>query len=150
MIVYPDTSFLCAVYRQQDNSQKADALFKTLKAPLSATALSIFEFRQSVRLQTWMHREDANKGYGEREGARMLADLRADLASGLLLILPVDWAKVISAAEQLSAQHTNKGGHRGFDILHVASALELGAKVFLTFDARQSELAKAAGMKVKP
>ena len=65
-------------------------------------------------------------------------------------IEPVDWAKVISRAEQLSARHTAKSGHRGFDILHVASALELGAKELLTFDAQQSALAKAVGLKVKP
>jgi predicted nucleic acid-binding protein len=117
---------------------------------LSVTALLVFEFRQSVRWQTWLHHNDASKGYGEKEGARMLADLQTDLAGGLLLIVPVDWAKVISTAEQLSAKHTISGGHRGFDILHVATALELGAKHFLTFDARQSALAKAAGLKVKP
>jgi hypothetical protein len=34
--------------------------------------------------------------------------------------------------------------------LHVALALESGAKIFLSFDARQRKLAKAAGLKVKP
>jgi predicted nucleic acid-binding protein len=150
MIAYPDTSFLCAVYREQDNSPRADAFFKTLKEPLSATALLVFEFRQSVRWQTWLHSKDGSKGYGEQEGARMLADLQKDLASGLLQIVPVDWANVISGAEQLSAQHTLKDGNRGFDILHVATALELGAEEFLTFDARQSALARAAGLTVKP
>ena len=37
-----------------------------------------------------------------------------------------------------------------FDLLHVALALTLGATEFLTFDARQATLAKAAGLKVKP
>jgi predicted nucleic acid-binding protein len=149
MIVYPDTSFLCALYRAQDNSPQADALFEELKEPLSATALLVFEFRQSVRLQTWLHRTDANKGYGESEGAQMMADFQTDLASGLLLIIPADWAKVISRAEQLSAQLTSTGGYRSFDILHVATALELGAKEFLTFDTRQKASAEAAGLMVK-
>ena len=51
---------------------------------------------------------------------------------------------------RLSAQHTIPGGHRSFDILHVAAALELGAKEFLTFDARQSALAEAENLTVKP
>jgi predicted nucleic acid-binding protein len=34
--------------------------------------------------------------------------------------------------------------------LHVALALEAGAKTFLSFDQRQRKLAKAAGLKVKP
>jgi predicted nucleic acid-binding protein len=36
------------------------------------------------------------------------------------------------------------------DTLHVATALHLGAKEFLTFDARQSKLAAAEGLKVVP
>ena len=149
MTAYPDTSFLCALYRQQDNTEQAIACRASMKEPLAGTVLLLFEFRQSVRFQTWLHSKDARKGYGEKEGARMLADLQGDMDSGLVEIVPPDWAKVHSRAEQLSAQHTRKGGHRGFDILHVATALELGAKEFLTFDGRQTTLAKAAGLKVK-
>src|SRR2546423_7496954 len=149
MSVYPDTSFLCALYREQDNSKTADAYRASSKEALPVTALVLYEFRQSVRFQSWLHRKDASKGYGEKEGAKMLADLQSDIDSGLVKIEPVDWAKVISRAEQLSAQHTSKSGHRGFDILHVATALELGAKELLTFDEKQRALAKAAGLKVK-
>jgi hypothetical protein len=39
---------------------------------------------------------------------------------------------------------------RSFDLLHVGMAVALGATEFLTFDARQAALAKAAGLKVKP
>ena len=150
MTVYPDTSFLCALYRQQDNTKEADAYRASMKGPLPVAALVLYEFRQSVRWHTWLNRKDASKGYGEREGAGMLADLQSDVASGLVQIMPVEWAGVISKAEQLSAQHTGTGGYRGFDILHVATALELGAKVFLTFDGNQTALAKAVGLKVKP
>jgi predicted nucleic acid-binding protein len=150
MTAYPDTSFLCALYREQDNSRQADALFRRLPGPLTVATLVIFEFRQSVRWQTFLHRKDASKGYGGSEGAQMLADLQDDIATGRLQIVPVDWANVISAAERLSAQHTINDGHRAFDILHVATALELGAKEFLTFDARQRALAKTAKLKVRP
>ena len=150
MTAYPDTSFLCALYRRQNNTMEAVAHRASMKGSLPVTSLLLFEFRQSVRRQTFLHRKDPGKGYGEKEGAQMLADLRSDLSGGLLQIAPVDWAKVMSTAEQLSAQHTRKGGHRGFDILHVATALELGVKEFLTFDARQSALAKAVALKVKP
>jgi len=47
-----------------------------------------------------------------------------------------------------SRQRTAKGGNRTLDILHVATAVHLGAKQFLTFDARQRELAKYAGLRV--
>ena len=53
-------------------------------------------------------------------------------------------------AEDLAAAHTETLGVRSFDLLHVALAMTLGATEFLTFDARQAVLAKAAGLKVKP
>ena len=40
------------------------------------------------------------------------------------------------------------GGHRGFDILHVAAALVLRADEFLTFDANQKKLAESEGLAV--
>jgi predicted nucleic acid-binding protein len=148
--VYPDTSFLCALYREQENSKDADAIFNKLAEPLTVSALLLFEFRQSVRWQVFLNKKDRSKGYGEREGAEMLANLGDDLTAGLLEIAAVDWAGVIATAEQLSAQHTSKSGYRGFDVMHVATAMELGAKEFLTFDERQRGLAKGTGLKVRP
>ena len=150
MTAYPDTSFLCALYREQDNSKAADAYRHSLKAVLPVTSLLLFEFRHSVRFQTWLHHHDATKGYGAKEGAKMLADLQSDLDSGVVALVPADWAKVHSLAEQLSSQQALKGGHRSLDTLHVATALTLGAKELLTFDARQRVLAKTAGLRVKP
>lgn len=149
MTCYPDTSFLCALYRRQVNTPKAMSHRASMNEALPVTALGLFEFRHSMRWQTFLHCRDTSKGYGDKEGAQMLARLQSDLSSGQLKVAPVDWAKVISTAEQLSAQHTGKGGYRGFDILHVATALELGARQFLTFDVRQGVLAKAVGLKVK-
>lgn len=42
MIAFPDTSFLCAIYRRQDNSPQAAAHFKGMKEVLHiATALHL-------------------------------------------------------------------------------------------------------------
>ena len=48
----------------------------------------------------------------------------------------------VREAKRLSAQHTIPGGHPSFDILHVAAALELGAK--------ETALAEAENLNVKP
>jgi len=40
-----------------------------------------------------------------------------------------------------------EGGHRGFDILQVAAALEMEATAFLTFDHLQSRLAQIVNLK---
>ena len=51
-------------------------------------------------------------------------------------------------AKRLSAMHTRTGGHRGFDILHVAATLQLKGERLLTFDGNQKKLADAEGLGV--
>ena len=148
MKAYPDTSFLCALYRLQTNSKQAAAQFGAMPGPLEVSSLLLFEFRQSVRFQVRLHRNDASKGFAKAEGAQMLADLKSDLASGALVIRAAPWPQVHATADRLSERHTEAGGHRSMDILHVATALELGATEFLTFDANQKKLAKAEGLRV--
>lgn len=57
-------------------------------------------------------------------------------------------ADVVDEAKRLSSIHTLTGGHRGFGILHVASALKMNASHFLTFDGNQKMLAEAEGLVV--
>jgi hypothetical protein len=80
----------------------------------------------------------------------VLAEVEADTKTGVLLETPVTWVEVYTEAEALSAAHTKTLGTRGFDVLHVAVAIVLGTKNFLTFDGRQKSLAIKAGLKVKP
>ena len=72
----------------------------------------------------------------------------ADRASGRLLIQICNLAEVVDEAKRLSASHTLAGGHRGFDILHVATALILKAQQLLTFDENQKKLTEAEGLVV--
>ncbi|MCW1925570.1 PIN domain-containing protein [Luteolibacter arcticus] len=148
MSAFPDTSFLYAVYRTQDNSSRADIWMLARSDPLPVSSLLLLEFRQSVRFQTRLFSLDRKKGYPAAEGTRMLRDLQSDLAAGILQVTSADWADVHRIAQSLSAKHTEAGGHRLNDILHVATALHLGAAEFLTFDANQKKLAEAEGMAV--
>jgi len=150
MSPFVDTSFLCALYRVQDNSPVAYKLAEGLREPIAVSSLVLFEFRQSVRLQAFRFSKDRTQGYSQREAARVLETLQANLEGGALIIAPADWSEVQSLAEQLSAQHTAAMGNRSLDTLHVATALHLGVKQFLTMDAQQAVLAKATGLKVKP
>ncbi len=145
---FPETSFLCALFRKQEQTPRAINLRESIPDPLPVSALVLFEFRQSVRLQVRLHRDNPNLGFGPREGQAMLRDLQSDLSSGVLSVLPADWAGVFSIAEMLSAKHTEMGGHRFADILHVATALQVGAATFLTFDANQRTLAEAERLTV--
>jgi predicted nucleic acid-binding protein len=150
MIAFPDTSFLCAFYRRQDNSPQAAAYFKAMPEALHVSGLLLYEFRQSVRFQVWLHARDKSKGYPQADCDRALADLQADLDTGALGVVAADWQDVHRLAETMSKRRTIAGGHRSLDILHVATALHLGARIFLTFDTNQRKLAAAEKLKVKP
>lgn len=148
MIAYPDTSFLCSAYRTQEHSGKADAYRARMVEPLHFSSLLEFEFIQAIRLQVWLHGHDRRKGYRESEADQMIADWESDVARGVNVLVPVDHDAVLRLARTFSLKQTASGGHRTLDILHVATAVHLGAREFLTFDDRQRALAKHAGLAV--
>lgn len=148
MSVFPDTSFLCAIYREQDNSQRADAWKAGFPGALPVSSLLLLEFRQSIRFQTGLFAKDRSKGFSKTAGMAMLRALSSDLAAGVLRMVTPDWADVHRIAEELSHKHTETGLHRLADILHVATALHLGTGHFLTFDANQRHLAETEGLQV--
>jgi predicted nucleic acid-binding protein len=53
----------------------------------------------------------------------------------------------LESCAHLAHRHAARLGVRTLDTLHVASALELKAEYFWTFDARQAKLALAVGLK---
>ncbi len=147
MIAYPDTSFLCALYRTQDNSERALAYRSAMSEPLHVTRLLLWEFRQSLRFQAFRHSKNRNVGYPLHEAEKMLVDLSDDMRDGLVICVEIDLINVLVTGERLSKARTFAGGHRSFDILHVATAMDLDAKEFLSFDANQIALATSEGLK---
>ena len=150
MIAYPDTSFLCALYRRQVNSQAAAAHFQAMPEAVHVSSLLLYELRQSLRFHVWLHAQNSRQGFGQTECDQALAAVQSDLDTGTVVIVPAEWADVHQIAERLSNAYTKTEGHRAFDVLHVATALHLGAKEFLSFDDRQRKLARAEGLKVGP
>ncbi len=148
MIAYPDTSFLCALYREQDNSERALAYRNSMSEPLHLTRLVLWEFRQSVRFQAFRHSNNRQIGYSLPEAERMIAKLTEHLETGSVKTVNCDFINILVTSERISKARTFAGGHRSFDILHIATAIDLDAKEFLSFDANQIELAAAEGLKV--
>ena len=62
MSVYPDTSFLCSVYRKQVHTPQALVYRSSMPSPLPFTRLLEFEFIQAVRLQIILNEADRTKG----------------------------------------------------------------------------------------
>lgn len=146
MNAYPDTSFLCALYRTQDNSDRALAYREAMTEPLHITRLLQWEFRQSVRFQAFRHSNNREVGYPWLEAERMIDKLTEHLDQGLVKMVHCDLINILAIGERISKMRTFVGGHRSFDILHLATAIELEAKAFLSFDANQRQLAAAEGM----
>jgi predicted nucleic acid-binding protein len=147
---YPDTSFLCAFYVKQSNSPTAAAHAATMREPLHVTALLAYEFRQSLRFQVWRHSANPREGIASADAQAALSQFESDLASGVAMLVPCNFPDVLRRAEDLSRRHTIAGGHRSFDVLHVATALHLGARELLSFDSNQRTLAQAERLKAKP
>jgi predicted nucleic acid-binding protein len=147
-MTYPDTSFLCALYVAQSSSAKALQFMSQQSTALVGSSLLFYEFRQSVQFQVFRHSRDKTQGYSATAGQLSLSALQGNIAAGVFQMPAVDWADVHRIAERLAFQYTSSQGHRSFDVLHVATAIHLGAREFLTFDENQKKLATAEGLLV--
>ena len=116
--------------------------------PPHVTRLLLWEFRQSARFQAHRHTHHRQVGYPLLAVENMIPDLQEDLSQGLVVCVEVDLVDILFTAERISKSRTFTGGHRSFDILHVATAVTLGASEFLSFDANQCALAAAEGLAI--
>ncbi len=142
MTAYADTGLLCSLYAPDAHTSRAVARLRRQALPLPFTWLHQLELRNALRLRVF-RREITG---GQRDAS--LNALLADLADGVLSTAAPPLSAVVTEAERLSALHSETLGTRSLDILQVASALVLGKADFLTFDQRQANLARAAGLSV--
>ena len=144
MKIYADTSVLFSLYITNANSPKADAWRQANPFPLDFTGFHRIELRNALSLAAFQQRLTSV------EVQAAWQEVEQDLASGLLAANPDLWEKLLREAESLAELHTPTIGSRSLDILHVATALALGATEFCTFDTRQGKLARLAGLRVQP
>jgi hypothetical protein len=116
-----DTGFLFSLYGRDANTARALAAVIRLKRALTLSVLNDFEFRNAVRFAVF------RRVYAPDGLAGVMAAYEADMAGGRLVIEQVNLASVVAEANRLSATHTMTGGHRSFDLLHVAVATHLEA-----------------------
>lgn len=142
MVTCVDTSFLYSLYGNDVNTSLSLDWVKAHRRRLTLTALNEYELANAFRFAEF-------RGLlGSGEAARLWAHLEADRSAGRIQVRVCNLADMVDEAKRLSATHTLLQGHRGFDILHVAAALQLQAAEFLTFDANQRRLASAEGLLV--
>ena len=142
MRTYADTGFLVSLHGSDANTTAARARMKRHGAPMAWSWLHEVEFRNAIRLQAFRKQLDP------ADVADILHKQALGLETGVYFPAAPALAEVNREVERLGALHTATIGTRTLDILHVAQALVLGLREFLTFDSRQGKLAKAAGLKV--
>lgn len=78
--------------------------------------------------------------------AAVMASVAAAVAAGNLSVVNLPEQRLWREAEQLSRRHSARLGARTVDLLHVAGARVLGCSHLLSFDHRQTDFARAAGL----
>ncbi len=140
--IYVDPSALRRLYVHDDRSRTFATWRKRVSGPLSMTLHGRAQIVNSIALAVF--RGDLSHEVGK--GA--FADLEDDISEGRLHLVDLMWRPALLRAAGLSRDHTPKLGTRTLDVLHVASALVLDCRVFVTYDDRQEKLAKVVGMRV--
>jgi predicted nucleic acid-binding protein len=139
--VYADTSFLVSLYVLDANSERAAASMKQAKFPVLLTSLSELELTNAISLRLF------RKELAPSKIKVAHALVRKDLTDGVLLVKPLATG-IFERAMRMARRRTPQLGTRTLDVLHVASALELKAEMFYTFDRNQEKLAKTEGLLV--
>ncbi len=139
-----DTSFLISLYGDDVNSAAAREHQQCSSQPIQMHSLVRFELTNALRALVFRGK------ITKSQLLEWLEEMAADQESGLLVGVKIDANEVLDNAETLSAAHTEQGGNRAYDILHVAAARIIGATEFWSFDGKQSALAEAEGLKVGP
>ena len=144
MDAYFDSGIIVKLYVQEATSPDAIRLVSAYVAPYALTQWQALEVKNAIRLKAFRAEITA------AEMNRSIAAFEQDIATGRWQRPAYTAATIEQKADELSAGHSAILGCRTLDIIHVAAALVLGAKEFVTFDGRQGALAKRVGLTVRP
>jgi predicted nucleic acid-binding protein len=142
LIAYADTGFLVSLYGQDSHSGTARLLAQS-RPTFILTPLVEAEFVNALELQVF--RKEWTRGQAQSVHSHFLHHQAAGIIRSEPFPLQA-WERAVI----LSRRHGARLGARTLDVVHVAAALVLKPDVFLTFDSRQSKLAKAEGLRVLP
>lgn len=140
LTVYADTSFFVSLYLSDRHTAEAERRL-TLRPALWMTPLHVAEWTHAVEQHVF------RKAISRTEADHLRQRFEEHRARGLWkeTALP---DRAFDVCTQLAQRHAARLGVRTLDTLHVATALELKAERFWTFDQRQEKLAQAAGLKI--
>jgi predicted nucleic acid-binding protein len=135
VIAYFDTSALAAVYVTEVHSPVARRALRR-HGPIPFTSLHRLELRNALELLV------GRRLLTGAERDALAAHIQDDRQAGRLVDVSIEWDGVFGRATEWSANHTHRYLTRSLDLLHVASAVEVGCRRFVSGDRRQLTLAR--------
>ena len=99
----------------------------------------------------WIHaveRHVFQKHLSRHEAQQIYEEFEKDRKLGVWIEIALPLS-AFAICSDLGRRYAARLGNRTLDTLHVASALELKARSFWTFDERQAKLARTAGLKTE-
>jgi predicted nucleic acid-binding protein len=139
-MIYVDSSLIVSIYIADIHSPEADRRMAGRQA-LWLTPLHRTEFVHAVEQNVFRGKISASNA------RRLNEEFDQDRREGLWSDINLPDA-TMETSIRLARSYVALIGSRTIDTIHVASALELKATQFWTFDDRQAKLAKAVGLKV--
>ena len=143
MTAYPDTSFLVSLYLNDVHSAMANALMVKAELPFLLTPFQELELTNAIYQMVF------RRQIRPLEAKASIALFRSDVSAGVYFQKPLS-AAIFERGLHLAQKRTARTGIRTLDLLHVSTALEFKAKVFYSFDQRQSRVAAHCGLPVLP
>lgn len=141
MTAYFDTSALVPVYVPEEFSKSARReAMRAGAVPFSV--LHQMELSNALRLLC------GRGSITAREMKALFGQIADDREANRLSPTPIDFHRLFELSAELSEAYATRLLCRTLDILHVGSAMLLGASRFVSADDRQLKLARALGLKV--
>lgn len=142
MTRYYDTGILIKLYTPEPESRKVQRFVSGYGKAIPIHAFHLAEFASAFHLKVF-------RGESQIDQAnRALADVEEDRRAGVLYDLVPDWELVWLRCVQYATAHSAETGCRTLDTLHIACAVEMGFREFVTSDRRQAAMAKRLGLMV--
>ncbi len=139
-MVYLDTSVIVKMYIKELYSRETSDWIRANNEAIPKTIFHELEFTNAIRLKQFRNE------MGNKEAGIIFQQFSQHEKERIFYRPQINWSDAFARSLELSKTHTRTLGSRSLDVVHVASALTMGANRFFTFDEKQSQLASAAGL----
>ena len=139
LTIYADTSFFVSLYLTDRHTAEVERQLRS-RPSLWMTSLHVAEWTHAIEQHVF------RKAITRSEADRLMQRFQEHRTQNLWREAPLP-DRAFEVCAELAYRHAARLGVRTLDTLHVASALELKAEHFWTFDDRQAKLAASVGLR---